>query len=137
MDLAVRSPAYVRLLARHHTGGLLKVAPEHCHAETLRRMCKPEITCFEEFARLFYQFSKAAGKQQFLVSYFLAGHPGCDLAGAIELALYLKRRGLKPEKVQEFIPTPMTMATAMYYTGLDPLSGEPVYVPRGARERRL
>ena len=69
--------------------------------------------------------------------YFIAGHPGCDLPAMIELALYLKRHGLKPDKVQDFIPGPMDIATCMYYTGLDPMSGEPVYVPRGARERRL
>jgi len=137
MDLALRSPAYVRLLAKYHTGGLLKIAPEHCHEETLRRMCKPDIACFEEFSRLFYRYSQASGKRQYLEPYFLAGHPGSDLAATIELALYLKRHGMKPEKVQDFVPTPMTLATAMYYTGLDPLSGEPVYVPRGARERRL
>lgn len=137
MDLALKSPAYIRLLARHHTGGQLKVAPEHCCEEALRRMCKPHISGFEEFARLFYRHCGAAGKEQYLVPYFLAGHPGSDLASMIELALYLKRHGLKPEKVQDFVPTPMTLATAMYYTGLDPLTGEQVYVPRGGRERRL
>jgi uncharacterized radical SAM protein YgiQ len=137
MDLALRSPAYIRHVARHHTGGLLKVAPEHCDAEVLRRMHKPGIEHFEAFARQFRHEAAAAGKKQFLVPYLIAGHPGSDQRAMIELALYLKRHGLKPDKVQDFIPGPMDIATCMYYTGLDPMSGEPVYVPRGARERRL
>ncbi len=137
MDLARRSTAYISHLARHHTGGLLKVAPEHCAEEVLRRMCKSPIDDFEAFGRKFRQASSAAGKEQYLVPYFMAGHPGCDLDAMIELALYLKRTGYRPDKVQDFIPGPMDLATCMYHTGIDPLSGEPVYVPRGARERRL
>ena len=100
-------------------------------------MHKPSIECFEAFAEQFQQEAAAAGKREFLVPYFIAGHPGCDLRAMIEVALYLKRRGLKPDKVQDFIPGPMDVATCMYYTGLDPMSGESVYVPRGGRERRL
>jgi uncharacterized radical SAM protein YgiQ len=137
MDLAVRSPEYIRQIAQHHTGGLLKVAPEHVDPEVLRRMHKPPIESFEAFARQFDKEADAAGKREFLVPYFIAGHPGCDLPAMIELASYLKRQGLKPDKVQDFIPGPMDVATCMYYTGLDPASGEPVYVPRGGRERRL
>jgi uncharacterized radical SAM protein YgiQ len=137
MDLALRSPAYIGEVARHHTGGLLKVAPEHADAEVLRRMHKPAIGDFEAFARQFAQAAAAAGKKEFLVPYFIAGHPGSDLRAMIELALYLKRHGLRPDKVQDFIPGPMDIATCMYYTGQDPISGELVYVPRGERERRL
>ncbi len=137
MDLARRSPEYIRQIARHHTGGLLKVAPEHIDPEVLRLMKKPAIEEFEAFTREFHRESAAAGKQQFLVPYFIAGHPGSDLPAMIELALYLKRHGLKPDKVQDFIPGPMDIAACMYHTGLDPLSGKTVYVPRGARERRL
>ena len=137
MDLALRSPEFIRQVARHHTGGLLKVAPEHTDPEVLRRMNKPPIEDFEAFARQFRREAAAAGKQEFLVPYFIAGHPGCDLPAMIDLALYLKRHRLRPDKVQDFIPGPMDIATCMYYTGLDPMSGEPVYVPRGARERRL
>ena len=137
MDLALRSPAYIGEVARHHTGGLLKVAPEHADAEVLRRMHKPAIGDFEAFARQFAQAAAAAGKKEFLVPYFIAGHPGSDLRAMIDLALYLKRHGLRPDKVQDFIPGPMDIATCMYYTGQDPISGEPVYVPRGERERRL
>jgi uncharacterized radical SAM protein YgiQ len=137
MDLALRSPEYIRQIARHHTGGMLKVAPEHTDAEVLRRMRKPAIDVFDAFARQFQRETAAAGKQEYLVPYFIAGHPGCDLRAMIDLALYLKRRGLRPEKVQDFIPGPMDIATCMYYTGVDPIDGDAVYVPRGDRERRL
>jgi uncharacterized radical SAM protein YgiQ len=137
MDLARRSTAYISHLARHHTGGRLKVAPEHSHPEVLRRMKKPPLADFEAFGRDFRRAAAAVGKQVYLEPYFMAGHPGCDLAAMIDLALLLKRSGYRPDKVQDFIPGPMDIATCMYYTGLDPMTGEPVYVPRGARERRL
>jgi radical SAM superfamily enzyme YgiQ (UPF0313 family) len=137
MDLALRSPEFIRRVARHHTGGLLKVAPEHSDPCVLGRMHKPGIETFEAFAAQFERESAAAGKRQLLVPYFIAGHPGCDLNAMIHLALYLKRHSLKPDKVQDFIPGPMDIATCMYYTGFDPINGEPVYVPRGGRERRL
>ncbi len=137
MDLALRSPAFIRHVACHHTGGLLKVAPEHSDPEVLRRMHKPPIEQFEDFGREFRRQSAEAGKRQFLVPYFIAGHPGCDLGAMISLALYIKRHRLKPDKVQDFIPAPMDIATCMYYTGIDPISGEEVYVPHGARQRRL
>ena len=137
MDLALRSPAYIRHVARHHTGGLLKVAPEHTHPDVLRCMCKPAIEQFEAFAHSFRHEAAAAGKKEYLVPYFIAGHPGSDLPAMIDLALYLKRHKLRPDKVQDFIPGPMDIATCMYHTGLDPLTSQPVYVPRGARQRRL
>jgi uncharacterized radical SAM protein YgiQ len=137
MDLALRSPEFIREVARHHTGGLLKVAPEHSDPEVLRRMQKPPIETFEAFAKEFQRGAAAAGKKEFLTPYFIAGHPGCDLPSMIELALYLKRHSLRPDKVQDFIPGPMDIATCMYYTGIDPMSGEPVYAARGGRERRL
>ncbi len=136
MDLALRSVAYIEELARHHTGGLLKVAPEHADPETLRRMHKPPIESFAAFQQRFCQAAAAAGKEQYLVPYFMAGHPGCDLPAMIDLALYLKRSGYRPEQVQDFIPLPMDIATCMYYTGIDPISGGEVYVPKGARMRR-
>lgn len=136
MDLALKSPAYVRQLARHHVGGLLKVAPEHCNAEVLMRMKKPSIETFEDFERLFRRASAEAGRDQYLVPYFIAGHPGCTVEMMIELAEVLKRTGHRPDKVQDFIPSPMDIATAMYHTGLDPMTGEEVYVARSGRERR-
>jgi uncharacterized radical SAM protein YgiQ len=136
MDLALRSVAYIEELSRHHTGGLLKVAPEHADPETLRHMHKPPIAAFEDFQRRFCQAAAAAGKQQYLVPYFMAGHPGCDLPAMIDLAVYLKRRGYRPEQVQDFIPLPMELATCMYYAGINPADGREVYVPKGARMRR-
>jgi len=135
MDLARRSTAYVSHLARHHTGGRLKVAPEHVDPKVLRLMKKPPIEDFEAFERKFRHAT--AGKPRYLVPYFLAGHPGSDLDAMIRLALFLKRRNLRPDKVQDFIPGPMDIATCMYHTGLDPITGEEVFVPKGARQRRL
>ncbi|MEN6406545.1 MAG: YgiQ family radical SAM protein [Thermoguttaceae bacterium] len=137
MDLALCSPAFIAQLAHHHTGGLLKVAPEHVVPEVLRRMNKPPVETFEAFAEQFRREAASAGKEEYLTPYLLAGHPGCDLPAMIELALYLKRHGLKPDKVQDFIPGPMDVATCMYWTGLDPMTGQTVYVPRGQRMRRL
>jgi uncharacterized radical SAM protein YgiQ len=137
MDLALQCPEYVRQIARHHTGGRLKVAPEHTDPEVLRLMKKPSIGVFEQFSKAFQKASEASGNQQYLVPYFIAGHPGCDLPAMIELALYLKKHDLRPDKVQDFIPGPMDIATCMYHTGLDPFSGKPVYVAKGGRERRL
>ncbi len=137
MDLARRSTAYVDQLARHHVGGRLKVAPEHTDPEVLRLMKKPPIEDFQSFAEKFRHAGAAAGKEQYLVPYFIAGHPGSDLKAAIDAAVFLKQTGLRPDKVQDFIPGPMDVATCMYYTGLDPMTGQPVYVPRSGRERRM
>lgn len=137
MDLAQRSPAYMNHLVRHHTGGHLKVAPEHCDPGVLRLMKKPTIEDFEAFAAKFRQLSEQAGKQQYLVPYFIAGFPGCDLPAMIRLAEFLKRTGYRPEQVQDFLPGPSDIATCMYHTGIDPMTGEEVYVPRKMRERRM
>jgi uncharacterized radical SAM protein YgiQ len=137
MDLAQRSTAYLSHLVRHHVGGHLKVAPEHSDPDVLRLMKKPPIEDFERFARKFTRASRQAGKQQYLIPYFIAGHPGCDLAAMIDLALFLKRTGYRVEQVQDFIPGPFDIATCMYHTGIDPMTGQQVYVARGARERRL
>jgi uncharacterized radical SAM protein YgiQ len=137
MDLARRSKAYVSHLARFHTGGHLKVAPEHVDPAVLRLMKKPPVECFEAFARQFNEVSRAAGRRQYLVPYFMAGHPGCDLQSMLEVALFLKRTSYRIEQVQEFLPAPFDVATCMYYTGIDPATGREVYVARGLRERRL
>lgn len=137
MDLAQTSREYMRELVEHHVGGTLKVAPEHVDPGVLALMKKPSIANCEEFARQFAELSEAAGKRQYLVSYYIASHPGSDLAAMIELACYLKRTGGRPDQVQDFIPNPFDIATSMYYTGLDPMTGQEVYVARGARERRL
>jgi len=137
MDLAQREPEYLRELAQHHTGGLLKVAPEHADPEVLKLMKKPGIEDFCGFDREFQKASREVGKKQHLVPYFIAGHPGCTLESMVTLAQFLKRSGHRPDKVQDFIPTPMDLATCMYYTGIDPLTGDDVYVAKTGRERRL
>jgi uncharacterized radical SAM protein YgiQ len=137
MDLARRDEEYIRELAEHHTGGLLKVAPEHVDPHVLEKMKKPPVEEFLAFERAFRRAAADVGKEVFLVPYFMAGHPGCDLDAMIGLALFLKRTGYRPDKVQDFIPLPMDPATCMYYTELDPANGEPVYVAKGDRQRRL
>ncbi len=136
-DLAERSPEFVKELAKHHTGGQLSVAPEHSNDGVLDKMKKPSIKSYERFAETFCRASEEAGKEQYLVPYFITGHPGSTLADTVELALYLKEHGMRPRQVQDFIPTPMAVATTMYYTGIDPLSGEPVYTATDLREKRM
>jgi len=137
MDLARRSPRYMRELTRHHVGGHLKVAPEHTDPGVLDRMRKPCTDDFEKFAESFQRESKKAGKQQYLVPYFISGHPGSDLDAMIDLAVFLKRSGYRPDQVQDFIPAPFDVATAMYYTGIDPFTRKPVHVARHLRDRKL
>jgi len=136
-DLASRSPEFVRELARHHTGGQVSVAPEHSSPEVLDKMKKPSIDHYERFARAFCEESERAGKDQYLVPYFITGHPGSSMKDTIDLAIWLKDRDLKPRQVQDFIPTPMAIATAMFFTGIDPLTMEPVAVVRDLREKKL
>jgi uncharacterized radical SAM protein YgiQ len=135
MDMALRSPAYMKQLVEHHVGGHLKVAPEHADPQVLALMKKPSIQGFEVFARRFGILSQAAGKKQYLVPYFIAGHPGCDLDAMINLAVFLKRTGYRPRQVQDFIPTPFDVATCMYHTGLDPMTGQELHVARTSTER--
>jgi len=137
MDLARRSPEYMRNLTRHHVGGLLKVAPEHTDPQVLALMRKPAGNDFEEFAAVFQEESKQAGKTQHIVPYFIASHPGSDLAAMIHLAVFLKRNGYQPDQVQDFIPAPMDVATAMYYTGLDPFTKQPVPIAKHLNDRKL
>jgi uncharacterized radical SAM protein YgiQ len=138
MDLAQQSPEYLRELAAHHTGGRLKVAPEHTSPKVLGLMKKPAIDNFGTFAAAFKEASAAAGKpRQQIVPYFIASHPGSDLAEMIDLALYLKRNGYRPDQVQDFIPAPFDIATCMYYTGLDPFTGTPVQSAKNLHDRKL
>ncbi len=137
MDLARLSDDYMRELTAHHVGGRLKVAPEHVDKRVLGAMKKPTHDTFEDFAEKFKKENDKAGKKQFLVPYFIASHPGSDLNAMIELAVFLKTRGHRPDQVQDFIPSPMDIATAMYYTGRDPESGRPMPVAKGLRDRKL
>ena len=137
MDLARRSPEYMKELVTHHVGGYLKVAPEHTDPDVLDRMKKPSIEDFVEFGREFNQASTTAGKKQYLIPYFIASHPGSDLNSMISLALFLKRQGYKPDQVQDFIPSPFDIAACMYHTGLDPFTKKPVFVAKHLRDRKL
>jgi len=141
-DLAVRSPEYVKELAAHHVGGYLKIAPEHTEAGPLSKMMKPGIAAYDQFKRLFDSASQAAGKEQYLIPYFIAAHPGTTDADMLELALWLKRNGFRLDQVQTFLPTPLALATTMYHAERNPLrrvaaDSEQVVVVRGARQRKL
>jgi uncharacterized radical SAM protein YgiQ len=137
MDLAQKSPEYMAELVEHHVGGHLKVAPEHTDAHVLRLMKKPDAGDFQGFARAFQESSTRAGKKQYVVPYFIASHPGSDLNAMIDLAVFLKRNGHRPDQVQDFIPAPFDIAACMYHTGLDPFTGEEVYAAKGLRDRKL
>ncbi|MBQ7171154.1 MAG: YgiQ family radical SAM protein [Clostridia bacterium] len=128
---------FFRKLAADHVSGQLKVAPEHCSREVLQTMGKADFRLFLEFEKKFLRFSREAGKEQYLVPYLMSSHPGSRLEDAIELSSFLTARGVCPEQVQDFYPTPGTVSTVMYYTGLDPLTGKKVFVPRTREEKKL
>ncbi len=141
-DLAVKSPAYIKELAAHHTGGYLKIAPEHTEEGPLSKMMKPGIDTYERFKELFDKASKEAGKEQYVIPYFIAAHPGTTDQDMLQLALWLKKNKFRADQVQAFLPTPMTPAAAMYHTGLNPLkregkSFEDVFIAKSMGQRRL
>ncbi|MDX9873471.1 MAG: YgiQ family radical SAM protein [Spongiibacteraceae bacterium] len=141
-DLAVETPEYVKELVTHHVGGYLKIAPEHTETGPLSKMMKPGIGTYDRFKAMFEKFSKQAGKEQFLIPYFIAAHPGTTDEDMMNLALWLKRNGLRADQVQNFYPSPMANATAMYHSGKDPLhkvdrDSPAVVVAKGLRQRRL
>jgi uncharacterized radical SAM protein YgiQ len=136
MDLANLDQEYVDELAAHHVGGHLKVAPEHVDPETLYLMKKPGVDVYVDFERRFAQASEKAGKEQYLVPYFVSSHPGCDMNSAVHLAEFLAARNLRPRQVQDFIPTPGTPATCMWWTGVEPQSMQVVRVERKMRNKR-
>jgi uncharacterized radical SAM protein YgiQ len=137
MDLVRDEPDYMEELTRHHVGGHLKVAPEHTSDTVLNCMKKPPQHTFEAFADQFRESSAKCGKEQYLVPYFIASHPGSGVQEMIELALHLKKNGYRPRQVQDFIPAPMDVATCMYYTGLDPYTMKPVPVARKVKARQV
>jgi len=128
---------YIEEIAAHHTGGHLKIAPEHVSDKVLNIMKKPGRAGCDEFAERFTAASKRAGKEQYVVPYFIASHPGSGVAEMIELAVYLKQRGYKPRQVQDFIPAPMDIAACMYWTGLDPMTKKPVEIVNKLRDRKV
>ena len=141
-DLAVESPEYVRELVAHHVGGYLKIAPEHTEQGPLSKMMKPGIGTYDRFKQMFEKFSKEAGKEQYLIPYFIAAHPGTTDEDMMNLALWLKRNGFRADQVQAFYPSPMASATAMYHSGKNPLrkvtyKSESVETIKGERQRRL
>ncbi len=131
------SKEFFRELVKHHISGQLKVAPEHCSAAVLDKMGKPHIESYKRFANEFYKLTRQEKKEQYLVPYLMSSHPGSTLKDAVELALFLKKEKIRPEQVQDFYPTPGTISTAMYYTGLDPHTMKPVFVPKTQEEKRL
>ena len=135
--LADKSDAFLRELVQYHVSGQLKVAPEHVSAPVLRRMGKPEHAVYEEFCRRYRALNDRLGLKQFLVPYLMSSHPGSTLREAVELAEYCRDLGYMPEQVQDFYPTPSTLSTVMYYTGLDPRTMEPVYVPTDPHEKAM
>jgi len=141
-DLAIESPQYVKELAQHHTGGYLKIAPEALAEGPLSKMMKPGVGAYYRFKELFDRYSKEAGKQQYLIPYFIAAHPGTSDTDMLELALWLKKNGFRADQVQAFLPSPMATATAMYHSGKNPLkritrASEAVLIPKGLKVRRL
>ena len=141
-DLAVEDPEYVKELVTHHVGGYLKIAPEHTESGPLSKMMKPGMGTYDRFKEMFDRFSKEAGKEQFLIPYFIAAHPGTRDEDMMNLALWLKGNGFRADQVQNFYPSPMASATAMYHTEKDPLhrvdyKSEKMPIPKGAIQRRL
>lgn len=135
--LADKKQEFLRELCEYHVSGQLKVAPEHVAGPVLSLMGKPEHKVYEEFTRQFYKMNEKIGKEQYLVPYLMSSHPGSSLKEAVELAEYLRDLGYMPEQVQDFYPTPSTISTCMYYTGLDPRNMEPVYVPVNPHEKAM
>ena len=141
-DLAIESPQYVKELAQHHTGGYLKIAPEALADGPLSKMMKPGVGAYYKFKELFDRYSKEAGKEQYLIPYFIAAHPGTSDEDMLELALWLKKNRYRADQVQAFLPAPMATATAMYHSGKNPLQritrkSEEVRIPKGLKVRRL
>lgn len=131
------SEEFFKELVRYHVSGQLKVAPEHCSASVLDKMGKPHIETYIKFAKRYFELSKSAGKEQYLVPYLMSSHPGSTLNDAIELALFIKQQGLHPEQVQDFYPTPGTISTAMFHTGLDPYTMKEVYTAKSSKDKAM
>lgn len=133
--MADQNGDFFRELVHYHVSGQLKVAPEHCAPGVLDKMGKPHIETYKAFQKRFYDLTKSMNLEQYLVPYLMSSHPGSTMRDAIQLACFLKEEGIRPEQVQDFYPTPGTISTAMFYTGLDPYTMEPVYVPRTPQEK--
>lgn len=135
--VADKDKTFLRELVEHHVSGQLRVAPEHVSDQVLKYMGKPSHSVYQQFLREYEEANKKTGKQQFAVPYFMSSHPGCTMKEAVRLAEYVRDLGFTPEQVQDFYPTPSTLSTCMYYTGIHPLTGEKVYVPRNPHEKAI
>ena len=135
--MADPDPTFFDEMCEYHISGLLKVAPEHVAPNALYYMGKPQRHVYEKFVKRYFAYNKRVGKEQYLVPYLMSSHPGCTLEDAVVLAEYVRDIGYNPEQVQDFIPTPGSMATAMYYSGYDPRTMQPVYVPRDPHEKAM
>ncbi|TVZ37913.1 putative radical SAM protein YgiQ [Alteromonadaceae bacterium 2753L.S.0a.02] len=141
-DLAVEDPEYVKELVSHHVGGYLKIAPEHSEQGTLEMMMKPGMGAYDRFEKMFNEFSQQAGKKQFLIPYFIAGHPGCSDEDMVNLALWLKNHDFEVDQVQTFYPSPMSLATAMYHSDRNPLrhlsyKSKKIFTPKNKSQRQI
>ena len=138
-DYMMKDPddSFFKELVEHHVSGQLKVAPEHCSGDVLDAMGKPHIDVYKDFSKKFYEITQKLGKKQYLVPYLMSSHPGSTLKDAVELALFLKEMNIRPEQVQDFYPTPGTISTCMFYTGMNPYTMEPVFVPRTPEEKAM
>lgn len=135
--MADKNPLFLSELVRHHVSGQLRVAPEHVSDEVLRLMGKPPHHVYETFLKAYEKENKKAGMEQYAVPYFMSSHPGCTMKEAVKLAEYVRDLGYTPEQVQDFYPTPSTLSTCMFYTGIHPLTGEKVYVPKDPHEKSI
>lgn len=135
--MADKSPVFLKELVEHHISGQLRVAPEHVSDQVLRYMGKPSHQVYENFLKAYDQVNRQTGKQQYAVPYFMSSHPGCTIKEAVKLAEYVRDLGFTPEQVQDFYPTPSTLSTCMYYTGIHPLTKEKVYVPKNPHEKAM
>lgn len=136
-DLALKDEEYLKELCAYHISGQLRIAPEHFSKRVTNVMCKPGREVYEKFTKKFTVLNRKCGKEQYIVNYLMSGHPGCTLEDMIEMAEYVRDHGGYTEQVQDFTPTPMTVSTCMYYTGLDPFTGKKVYVAKGKKEKAM
>jgi len=137
MDLAILCEEYIKELSQHHTSGQLKVAPEHTQKNVLDIINKPDISIFLEFEKKFKYYSKLCGKEQYLISYFISAYPGTTLNDAIDMAVFLKKHNIRALQINDFLPAPGEYATAIYYTGIDPITKRKIYVPKKEIERKM
>lgn len=135
--MADKSPVFLQELVKHHISGQLRVAPEHVSDKVLHYMGKPSHQVYEKFLKAYEKENAKTGQKQYAVPYFMSSHPGCTVKDAVKLAEYVRDLGFTPEQVQDFYPTPSTLSTCMYYTGIHPLTGEKVYVPKDPHEKAI